>query len=44
MRLDGDVGVDVDPQITNGSSGSDVVGADKTIMETFIIFSVIWTR
>jgi len=24
----GDVGVDVDPQITNGSSGSDVVIAD----------------
>ena len=28
MRLRGDVGVDVDPQITNGSSGSDVVVAD----------------
>ena len=28
MRLHGDVEVDVHPQITNGSSGSDVVAAD----------------
>jgi len=28
MRLHGNVGVDVDPQITNGSSGTDVVVAD----------------
>jgi len=28
MRLHGDIGVDINPQITNGSSGSDVVVAD----------------
>jgi len=31
MLLHGDVKVDVNPQITNGSSGSDVVLADPTL-------------
>jgi len=30
MQLHGDIGVDVDPQITNGSIGSDVVVADPS--------------
>ena len=31
MLLHGDVKVDVNPQITNGSSGSDVVVADPSL-------------